>query len=99
MIESSDALGTDPPVEIGQTSDANGERHTHGDLASISDELTDAMQAATYYVEAVRRIAKDNPPILDRRNRDILIMAMAQIMRANRAIKDLHGNLIEGSEG
>ena len=29
----------------------------------------------------------------------MFIMAIAQITRANRAIKDFHGNLIEGSQG
>jgi len=98
MPGSWDGVRTDSPVEISQTSDAEFEGRAHGDLASISDELTDAMQAATCYVETVRRIAKDNPPILDKRDREILILAMAQMTRANRAIKDLHGNLIEGSQ-
>lgn len=99
MLGSWDVLCTELPVELSQTSDAELERHIHGDLASISDELTDAMQAATCYVEAARRTARNDPPTLDRPNREILTLAMAQITRANRAIKYLHGNLIEGSQG
>lgn len=97
MPGSWDALRSDSPVEINHISEAELERRAHRDLASISDELTDAMQAATCYIETVRRLAQDSPPILDKRHRDILVLAMDQIARANRAIKGLHDHLAEGS--
>lgn len=88
-----DTAHIDGPTETSPASELELTKDGHEDLAWISDELTDALQAATYYVEAVRKIATGRDPVVDRRDRDILVLAMKQIARANRAVKRLHGTL------
>lgn len=85
-----DASRTDTPAETNPASGSEVEQRGHEDLASVSDELTDALQAATFYMENVRQIAVDKPPAVDKRDRDVLALATGQITRANQAVKRLH---------
>lgn len=88
-----EAAPADTSAEVNPASGSEPEESGDGDLASVSDELTDALQAATFYVDAVRKIAADRPPIADKRDRDVLALATDQITRANRAVKRLHAAL------
>lgn len=77
------------PASCDTASEAELQTRGQRDLASISDALTDALQAATCYLEAAHMIAADKPPI-DGRDRDVLDLAKTQVKRASHAVKHLH---------